>query len=192
MIPRPHIFSGNIQHDLCAMRRVVALIVLVGVMSMSPLAAASSHFVTEAKGPPGDIEYISTSSGDTGLLVTDNGISLEGSSVGLGLAPSAIYWFGNHDAPMESFGFSFSHSVEGTPEITVRFDGMNMIDTDIDNIVFTVYDDQGIIMGAVSENERQVTFNGGSPGRTFYVVVLIDTHGLSPDDAIHGVFSVTV
>lgn len=174
------------------MWRVAVLLVILTAMSISPLAAASSHFVSESEAPPGDIEYISTSSGDTGLVVTEDGISLERTTVGAGLAPSGRYWFGSHGNPMETFGFSFTHSVEGRSEITVRFDGIDVVDNDIDHIVFTVYDEQGVILGVVSDNERQVSFQGGPSGSTFYVVVMIDTHELGPNDSIHGVFSVTV
>lgn len=149
----------------------VGIIIAAGGISGSGITSSQAGTTSGV-----DIEYHGDITGDESSFSVD------------GVMNNAVMVFGNHQHPTH------------TPAITVRNLGDRRImvfgydlDTDMvarENIQFTAYDSTGTHIGTFSEDSLLETVV--DDGATVYLVLEIDTHGMSPRDDLDGDFQIRI
>lgn len=108
-----------------------------------------------------------------------------------GLAPGGRYTFGDPAAPTEEMAFTVTHRVAEARTMTVAYAGVDAAGDGIEHVRLRVYDAAGRHLGTASE-ERPLTVRAGPAGSTYYVVLVVDTHGLAAGADLSGTFRVLV
>lgn len=141
---------------------------------------------------------------DTGLLALEDGTSgdlvYQNSSGALqidftqggagGANVESHYELGNPSDPTNQTAFNVTNNDAESHDITVSYTGADAGDAD-ENIQYQVYDSTGTLQGTVSEETTSQTFNGVSSGSTLYVVVVVDTYGVSNATDLSGTLTVS-
>jgi hypothetical protein len=141
---------------------------------------------------------------DTGLLALEDGTSgglvYQNSTGALeidftkggasGANVEAHYELGNPSDPTNQTAFNITNNDAESHDITVEYTGAGSGDAD-ENIQFQVYDSSGTPLGTVSEETTSQTFSGVSSGTTLYVVMVVDTNGVTNSTDLSGTMNVS-
>lgn len=169
---------------------VVAIAVaLLGVQASSaaPLAGDSDELTVDGNTGPlllqaGDVAGISAEADDL-LLDTATGSAA-------GVAPDARYTYGDPAAPTDRPAFTLTNADGDTHRLTIAYSGTDDEDTDA-NVQFRVHDADGHRLVTASEESGTVAVDLDGNERV-YVVVVIDTHGLSTTTDLSGSLDLTL
>ncbi|WP_435066890.1 hypothetical protein [Haloplanus sp. C73] len=143
-----------------------------------------------------DAGLIALSDGTSGGLVAQsNGkLTIDFTNGGAGgVNPDASYQLGDDTDPTNKTAFNVSNLDAETHDLTVSYTGVDGGATGdgTANIQFNIYDDTGTQVGTVSEESTSATVSSVASGSTLYVVVNVDTTGLTSSTSLSGTLEVS-
>ena len=144
-----------------------------------------------------DVGLIALSDGTSGDLVTQasNGkLAIDFTrGGGGGVNTDASYELGNPSDPVNHTAFNISNLDAETHDLTVEYTGVDAgaVGDGTANIQYQVYDASGTQVATVSEESTSATISGVSSGSTLYVVMVIDTTGLTTTTSLSGTLTVS-
>lgn len=130
----------------------------------------------------GDVAGISANADDL-LLDTSTGSAA-------GVAQNARYTYGDPATPAARPAFTLTNADGDAHRLTMAYSGADAEDPD-ENVQFRVYDGNGHHLVTASEESGSVTVSLDGNERV-YVVVIIDTHGLSTTTDLSGSLDLTL
>lgn len=164
----------------------VAVVALLGAQASlaatvgAESAATGSVAVEEGAGPlvldAGEVDGVSDAPGEL-LIETARG------SAG-GVAPDARYTYGDPGAPTATPAFTLTNAEATAHRLTLEYTGDDIEDADA-NVQFRVYDAEGRRLATATEESGPVAVDMAGHERV-YVVVVIDTHGLTTASDLSG------
>lgn len=171
---------------------VIALLVTLGASAYttgSVTRSSNVNVVTDDQG------LIALSDGTSGGLVAQNStgaLAIDFTNGGAsGVNTAAHFELGNPSDPTNQSAFNISNLDAETHDLTVTYSGAGgTSDTDA-NIQFQIYDSTGTQVATVSEESTSATITGASSGATYYVVIVVDTHGLDSTVDLSGTLEVS-
>ena len=169
------------------MKRVaLVLIAALAMLAFQATSAASvatdggSVSVARTDGPlvleAGDVPGVSAET-DELLIDTAHGTAA-------GVAPSARYTYGATGNPTGAPAFTLRNAAGEAHRLTIEYTGSDTEDPD-ENVQFRVFGSEGTRLATASEESGPVTLEVEGNDR-LYVVVVIDTHGLTPVTDLSG------
>jgi hypothetical protein len=144
-----------------------------------------------------DTGLIALADGTSGGLVTQesNGkLTIDFTKGGAsGVNPDASYELGDTNDPTNKTAFNISNLDAETHDLTVSYTNVDAGATGdgTPNIQFRIYDSTGTEVGTVSEESTSATVSGVASGSTLYVVISIDTTGLTSSTSLSGTLEVS-
>jgi len=142
-----------------------------------------------------DVGLIALSDGTSGGLVTQNSTGAlaidftAGSANGVNTA--AHFELGNPSDPTNQSAFNLSNLDTESHDLTVKYTGAGGTSDADANIKFQIYDSTGAQVGTVSEESTSTTITSAGSGSTYYVVIVVDTHGLDNTSDLSGTLEVS-
>ena len=141
---------------------------------------------------------------DTGLLAladgTSGGLVFQNASGALeidftkggagGVNAESHYELGNPADAVNQSAFNITNLDAESHDITVSYTGANAGDADA-NIEFQIYDSSKVKIATVSEEVTSDTITGAASGATYYVVIVVDTNGVSSGTDLSGTLEVS-
>lgn len=132
-------------------------------------------------GTSGDLVFVN----DTGALEID---FTNGSASGVNT--NATFNLGDTNDPTNASAFNITNNDAETRDISIDYT-LDSADSDADgNLKFKIYDSAGNLKGEATE-ESSASVTGVSSGSTLYVVIVVDTHGLSSTDDLSGTLTIS-
>ncbi|MFB6120129.1 MAG: hypothetical protein ABEJ68_03320 [Halobacteriaceae archaeon] len=178
---------------------VVGLLVLVStvVFGASAFTSASVQRDASVNVVTDDAGLIAIQDNTSGTLVsqTDTGLSINlANESASGVNADATFTFGDSSTPLEQHTFNVTNNA-GQP-LALTFDytlSGSASDGDSDpNLTFDLYDASGNHLTTFSEESSSKTVSDVADGETVYVVVTVNTKGLTTSADLSGTLSVTV
>lgn len=102
----------------------------------------------------------------------------------------ARFEYGSRSNPIDSPAFTITNVDDERRAITIGYDQAVADDSSTPNLVFHVYDATGREVTTVTEESGSVHTPDVAPGSTLYVVMVIDTHGLTDAADLSGTLTV--
>ncbi|PSQ16743.1 hypothetical protein BRD00_09975 [Halobacteriales archaeon QS_8_69_26] len=110
---------------------------------------------------------------------------------GTGVNTAADFELGNTNDPTNQTAFNITNNGGATFDLSVDYT-LDADDSDTDaNIKFQIYNSSGNNVATVDEESGSKTISSVSSGTTYYVVIVVNTHGLSDSDNLSGTFNVS-
>lgn len=180
------------------MKRKIAAIAIVLVAVSTVLAA--SAYTTGSLDRKANVNVVTDDAGLIGLEDGTSGTLVYQNSTGAlaidfanesatGVNTAATFELGNNSDPTNQSAFNITNNDGTSHDMTVSYDGSDTQDAD-SNIKFEVYDSTGTLVGTADEEGSDATFTATS-GETFYVVIIVDTHGLDSTADLSGTLTVS-
>ena len=132
-------------------------------------------------GTSGDLVYMK-SSGELGIDFTQGGAG--------GVNPEARYELGNPSDATNQSAFNITNLDAESHDLTVSYTGAGAGDGS-DNIQFQIYNSTGSQVALVSEESTSAKLSGVASGNTHYVVLVVDTHGVTNTTDLSGTLKVS-
>lgn len=152
--------------------------------------ASSVNVVTD------DAGLIGLEDGTSGNIVQQNGtgaLTIDfGRNGASGVNTAGHFELGNPADPLNRTAFNLTNNDGTTHDITVQYLGAGGTSDPDANIQFQIYDGAGSQVGTVSEESTSATVTNVGAGSTYYVVIVVDTHGLDSNADLSGTLNVTV
>lgn len=174
--------------------------VLVVLMIASSAALAASASTTVSMDRSSNVDVVTDSNGLIALESQSGpstGVVQQNSSGALsidfardsatGVNPSATFEVGNQSEPVNSYAFNLTNQDATSHDVTLGYTGADQ-NTD-PNIEFQVYNSTGSSVGTVDEEGTTVTHTLNS-GEEAYVVIYVDTHGLTDAADLSGTLTI--
>ncbi|MFB6254906.1 MAG: hypothetical protein ABEI06_09875 [Halobacteriaceae archaeon] len=173
---------------------VIAVSAIIGASAYttgSVSRSTSIDVVTDDKG------LIALADGTSGGLVTMSSgkLNIDFTQGGAsGVNPDATYKLGNPNDATNQSAFNISNLDANSHSMTIEYTGVDSAATGdgTANIEFRIYDSSGTKVATVSEESTSATISGVSSGSTLYVVIVIDTTGLTDATSLSGTLKVSV
>lgn len=142
-----------------------------------------------------DAGLIGLADGTSGSLVQQNttgALTIDFTRGGASGANTAAHFeLGNPSDATNQSAFNITNNDAETHDLTVEYTGAGGTgDTDA-NIQFQVYDSTGTQVATISEESTSTTLTSVSSGTTYYVVIVVDTHGLDTTADLSGTLKVS-
>ncbi|QLG63214.1 hypothetical protein [Halorarum salinum] len=172
----------------------VMLVVTSGAFAASAYTSGSVDRAANVNVVNDDTGLIALQDGNSGDLVYQNSSgALEidftnGSASGVNTA--AHFELGDQANANESYAFNLTNLDAEGHDFTFEYSGTDSEDDD-ENLQFQVYDDTGVLQTTVSEESGAVNLNGVASGDTYYVVIVVDTHGLTSNSDLSGTLTIS-
>lgn len=118
---------------------------------------------------------------------------------GNGLNIESTFTFGDSDSPSGTYAFAMANNGDSSQQYTVDYvQASNFADSDADaNLEFNFYNSDGTALTGTQGNDVVITEDGDgqsfslSSGETVYVVISVDTQGLTKSDDLSGDIEIT-
>lgn len=165
------------------LQRCRHLILILGAIGLG----ISGVFVPSAAAPvDGAGDAIQINADDAAVVTNNSGILTVGleSEQGVGVPVNAHFTFGDPDNPTDSYAFTVHNTDTTTHTIGFRYD-VTSDGNERENVQFTVYDSHGAQVGVFSEVVG-LTVEGIKSGQTLFVVLAVDTYGLTSSADLSG------
>jgi hypothetical protein len=172
---------------------VIAVSAMAGASAFTTGSVARSASVDVVSDDAGLIALADGTSGDLVSQSSDGKLTIDFTKGGAGgVNPDASYQLGNSADPTNQTAFTISNLDAETHDLTVAY---NNVDTgatgdSTDNIQFQVYNSTSSV-GTVSEESTSTTITGVTSGETLYVVMDVDTSGLTNSTSLSGTLNVS-
>lgn len=143
-----------------------------------------------------DVGLIGLEDGNSGELVTQDGTTGEltidfTSGSANGVNPSAHFELGDPANGNETMAFNITNNAAQSVDLTMDYTLTNTESDGDANIRFQVYDGTGTQVANVTEHSGAQNINGVASGTTHYVVIVVDTNGLTSSDDLSGTLKVS-
>lgn len=162
----------------------VGLALLVALTMGSSVIASSAASLSELSAAETGT-YVMFQEGDSGLRLTDDGrITLERENRNIGLNSEARFTFGDPSDPVDRHAFAVHANSSTRDELLVQYvDGSGRA---VDHVQLRFYSSTGAEVGRIDFDDKETTLKLDSTSTTFYVVMTIDTTGISPGHELPG------
>lgn len=107
-----------------------------------------------------------------------------------GVNTASHYELGNPSDASNQSAFNITNLDAESHDLTVSYTGADQGDADA-NIQFQIYDGSNTQVATVSEETTSATISGVGSGTTHYVVMVVDTHGVSDTSDLSGTLTVS-
>lgn len=173
----------------------VALVAVVGVTGASAFTTATVardaqiDVTDDTQGviglTPGDVSGVSTN----GSGALNLALGQEGSAQGLNT--EGTFTYGSDTNPTTTYAFEVTNNDSQAHSIDLSYalDGSDP-DGNVANVEFEVYDDTGSLVATASEDST-AALGSVSAGTSHYVVVRIDTTGVTSSQSLSGTLTVS-
>lgn len=108
-----------------------------------------------------------------------------------GVNTEAKFTLGGTSDPVNQSAFNITNQGGESHDLTISYTGASDGGVAGDNIQFQIYDGSGTEQATVSEETTSATLNGVASGTTYYVVIVVDTHGLDTSADLSGTLTVS-
>lgn len=173
----------------------MVLIAVTATLGASAFTTGSVSRSSNVNVVTDDQGLIALSDGTSGGLVTQNAsgaLNIDFTSGGAsGVNPSAHFELGNPSDPTNQSAFNVSNLDAESHDLTVQYTGAGGTSDADANLQFQIYDDTGSQVGTVSEESTSTSISGAASGATYYVVIVVDTHGLDSSADLSGTLTVS-
>lgn len=182
---------------MTAKLKIGVLVVLV-VVSSAAFAASANMTASIDRSSNVDVVddtngLISFESGTSSGVVTQNAsgaLSIDfaqGNATGVNTA--STFEVGDQTSPTTSYAFNVTNQDSTARDLTFNY-AADAADSDADsNLQFQVYNSTGSSVGSADEEGTSVTHTLTS-GEKAYVVIVVDTHGLTDADSLTGTLTI--
>ncbi|MFB6171295.1 MAG: hypothetical protein ABEJ23_02095 [Haloarculaceae archaeon] len=170
---------------------VMALTVTIGASAFTTGSVSRSSNVNVVTD---DVGLIGLSDGTSGGLVYQNStgaLEIDFTKGGAnGANTAATFELGNQTDPTNQSAFNITNNDAESHDLTVEYTGVNDGNTDA-NIQFKIYDNTGSSAATVTDESTSDTITGAASGSTYYVVIVVDTHGLDDTADLSGTLTIS-
>lgn len=172
----------------------VALILVAATLGASAFTSGTVTRTSNVNVVNDDTGLLALSDGTSGGLVYQNAsgaLEIDFTKGGAGgVNAESHYELGNPSDAKNQSAFDITNLDAESHDITVKYTGAGAGDADA-NIQFQVYDSTNTKVATVSEESTSDTITGAASGDTYYVVVVVDTHGVSSSTDLSGTLEVS-
>lgn len=173
----------------------VAVIAITATLGVSAYTTGSVDRSSNVNVVNDDAGLIGLADGTSGNLIQQNStgaLTIDFTRGGAsGVNTEAHFELGNPSDPTNQSAFNVTNNDAESHDLTIEYTGATgTSDTDA-NIQFQVYDNTGTSVGTVSEESTSLTITGAPSGATYYVVLVVDTHGLDTTADLSGTLTVS-
>lgn len=173
----------------------MVLIIVAATLGASAFTSGTVSRSSNVNVVNDDTGLLALSDGTSGPLVFQNSsgaLEIDFTKGGAGGANvESHYELGNPSDATNQSAFNISNLDGESHDITVEYTGVSESqDTDA-NIQFQIYDGAGTKQATVSEESTSATLTGVGSGTTYYVVIVVDTHGLDNTVDLSGTLKVS-
>lgn len=189
----PEILFDQLQYGQAAMRRIFTLAV-VGLLVATAFSASAfttgyvdrTASINVASDSSGLIQLSDGTSGD--LIHTTNGeLTIDFSNGGAnGANSNASFTIGNSSNASQTYAFDISHTDNSDKTLSLNYTADSDPNSGVENVKFAVYDNQGTELFIASEESGPTGSYSLGTSETVYVVVTVDTTGVSSTEALDG------
>lgn len=175
---------------------VLALVIVVASASFAATAFTTGSVDRQANVNVvnDDIGLIALADGTSGGLVFQNAsgaLEIDFTAGGAGgVNTAAHYELGDPSNANTSYAFNITNLDDESHDFTLSYSGSDTEDGD-SNIQFQVYNSTGAQVGIADEEGSSATLTGVASGQTHYVVIVVDTHGLTNSTDLSGTLTVS-
>lgn len=173
---------------------LMALVITASALGASAYTSGSVERSSNVNVVNDDTGLIGLADGTSGPLVFQNSSGAleidftKGSASGVN--PEAHYELGNPSDPTNQSAFNITNLGSESHDFTLSYTGADAGDGDA-NIQFQVYDGTGTKVETVSEESTSATITGVGSGTAHYVVIVVDTYGVSSSADLSGTLKVS-
>ena len=141
-----------------------------------------------------DTGLIALQDGNSGKLVFQNAtgaLEIDFTKGGAGgVNTAAHYELGDPTNANVTYAFNITNLDAESHDFTLDYSGSDSEDADA-NIEFQVYDSTGTLVATVDEEGTSASLTGVASGDVHYVVIVVDTHGLTSSSDLSGTLTVS-
>lgn len=172
----------------------IALIVVAAAFGASAYTSGTVERSSNVNVVNDDQGLLALSDGTSGNLVFQNAsgaLEIDFTKGGAGgVNVESHYELGNPSDPTNQTAFNISNLDAESHDITVSYTP-TVDDGNADtNIEFQIYDQDGVSAGTLDDESTSGSFSAPS-GATYYVVIVVDTHGLTNSTDLSGTLKVS-
>lgn len=173
---------------------MIAVVVVSATLGASAFTTGNLSRSSSVNVVSDDVGLIALDDGDSGGLVYMNGDQLaidftQGGASGANV--EATFKLGDPNDPTNHTAFNITNQDKQSHDLTVEYTGAGATGDNTDNIQFKIFDSAGSEVGTVTEESTSAEITGVNSGDTLYVVVVVDTTGLSGTDDLSGTLTVS-
>jgi hypothetical protein len=172
----------------------VIVIALTATLGVSAYTTGSLDRSSNVNVVSDDIGLIGLEDGTSGSLVQQNSsgaLTVDFTNAGgSGVNTEAHFELGNPSDATNQSAFNITNNDGEAHDLTVKYTGADTGDGDA-NIQFQIHDSTGTQVATVSEDSTSATISSVSSGSTYYVVIVVDTHGVTTGEDLSGTLSVS-
>lgn len=173
----------------------VAIIAITATLGASAFTTGSVSRTSTVNVVSDDTGLIGLSDGTSGDLVQLNStgqLEIDFTNGGAtGVNQNATFVLGDTADPTNSSAFTLTNQDAASHDLTVEYTGAGGTADPDANIEFSIHDSTGAQVTTVSEESTSGTITGAASGATYYVVITVDTHGLSSSSDLSGTLKVS-
>lgn len=181
--------STNVKIGILA----VMLIVASGAFAASAYTSGSVERSANVNVVTDDVGLIALQDGNSGGLVYQNStgaLAIDFTAGGAsGANTEAHFELGNPGSANTSYAFNITNLDAESHTFNVAYSGSDS--NTASNIEFQVYDGTGALLGTADEQGNSASLSGVASGQTLYVVIVVDTHGLTSADDLSGTLTIS-
>lgn len=173
---------------------LVAITAVVGASAFTTGSVARSANVDVVSDDQGLIALEDGTSGGLVAMQSDGTLAIDFTSGGAGgVNPEATYELGNANDPTNQTAFNVSNRDAESHDLTIEYTGVAGAATGdgTANIQFRVFDGTGNEVATVTEESTSATITDVASGDSLYVVLSLDTTGLTNSTSLSGTLTVS-
>lgn len=174
---------------------LVAVVVVSATLGASAYTSGSISRTASVNVVSDDVGLIALADGTSGDLVyqdTTGQLAIDFTQGGAaGVNTDATFKLGDTADPVNKSAFSVTNQDATAHDLTVAYTGAGATGDATNNIEFQVYNSTGSQVATVSEESTSATLTGIASGNTVYVVIAVDTNGLTSADDLSGTLTIS-
>ena len=172
---------------------IIAVSATLGASAYTTGSVSRSANVNVVSDDAGLIALADGTSGDLVWQQSDGTLGIDFTNGGAGgVNPEAHYELGNPSDPTNQTAFNITNLDAESHSLTVEYTGVAATAVDgTPNIQFRVFDSAGTEVATVTEEATSGTVSDVASGSTLYVVMVVDTTGLTNSTDLSGTLQVS-
>lgn len=182
------------------MRRGYIPIVVAVMVLASVIVFGSSAYTSATLDRSGNIDVVKDADGLIGLQSGSSSQVVNDASGeltidftrdgGNGVNANANFTVGNQSDPTSTYAFTVSNNAGTDHNFDLSYDGFNVTGSD-DNLQFRIYNETGVFQTELNQSSSSASVTIPQT-EAYYVVLVVDTQGLTPSADLSGTFTVSV
>ncbi|WP_254534839.1 hypothetical protein [Halomarina litorea] len=172
----------------------MVLIIVAATLGASAYTSGTVERSSNVNVVNDDTGLLALADGTSGPLVFQNAsgaLEIDFTKGGAGgVNAESHYELGNPSDAINQSAFKISNLDAESHDITVSYTGAGAGDADA-NIEFQIYDSSNTQVATISEESTSDTITGAAAGATYYVVIVVDTNGVTSSTDLSGTLTVS-